>query len=498
MPTFEITSPDGKTYEVTGPEGSTAEQALAKVKEQLSATKNIEPSLVDKAKGVGEAGLSMLSAIPAAVAGNAAGVYQTVTGGKFGTPEGIRQGEQRALEVMRNMTYQPRGAEGKDYLQNVGKAIDATKIAGLGPTEAMALAGTAGPAIQQVKAAAAPIVDAATNIPVGSMVKNAVLTMPKPEVARLAYKAQALGIPLRPDMLSDNKFLRMMGEAFEKVPLSGSREDARRIAFNRALTAQIGGDANAQRLTPDVFKSAMDASGGKIGEIAKKTSIKLDAESVSLLDSQVVNAEKFSTDTVAKIVRNYVGEIKGKSGAGEVNGEVFRKINSEIGRRIRSTSDGDLKSALSDLQDNLHDLLSKNIKDSDDIFALQTARRQYAIGKTLEPLVAKSTTGDISPAALMGAVTNSSSKKSAMARGGGDMGDLARIGQLFLKEPPSSGTTERALAYGLIGGTAGGAAYMNPAAAVGILGAANAYNRAGPSIVSGILKNTPQEILSAK
>src|SRR5579863_1106540 len=34
MPTFEITSPDGKTYEVTGPEGSTKEQALEKVKAQ--------------------------------------------------------------------------------------------------------------------------------------------------------------------------------------------------------------------------------------------------------------------------------------------------------------------------------------------------------------------------------------------------------------------------------------------------------------------------------
>src|SRR5438445_109370 len=37
MPTFEITSPDGKTFEVTGPEGSTKEQALEKVKAQHAA-----------------------------------------------------------------------------------------------------------------------------------------------------------------------------------------------------------------------------------------------------------------------------------------------------------------------------------------------------------------------------------------------------------------------------------------------------------------------------
>lgn len=32
MPTFEITSPEGKKYRVTGPEGSTREQALARVR----------------------------------------------------------------------------------------------------------------------------------------------------------------------------------------------------------------------------------------------------------------------------------------------------------------------------------------------------------------------------------------------------------------------------------------------------------------------------------
>ena len=37
MPTFRITSPDGKTYDVIGPEGSTAAQALERVKAGLVA-----------------------------------------------------------------------------------------------------------------------------------------------------------------------------------------------------------------------------------------------------------------------------------------------------------------------------------------------------------------------------------------------------------------------------------------------------------------------------
>ncbi len=35
MPTFEFTSPEGKTYTVEGPEGATKEQAFTKLQEQL-------------------------------------------------------------------------------------------------------------------------------------------------------------------------------------------------------------------------------------------------------------------------------------------------------------------------------------------------------------------------------------------------------------------------------------------------------------------------------
>src|SRR5258706_10295966 len=84
---------------------------------------------------------------------------------------------------------------------------------------------------------------------------------------------------------------------------------------------------------------------------------------------------------------------------------------------------------------------------------LKDARYKYAMAKVIEPLVAKSTSGDISPSGLMHAVTSDKSKKAMMARGkGGEIGDLARIGQAFLKEPPSSGTGERLGAYSLLSG----------------------------------------------
>jgi hypothetical protein len=246
----------------------------------------------------------------------------------------------------------------------------------------------------------------------------------------------------------------------------------------------MGGDRSAQRLTPDVYRNTMKASGGGIGAIAEKTPIDLNLQAATTLDELVAQSQKFSTDNAAKIVGNYVSELKGKAAdnAGVIPGTTYRKINSEIGMKIRTSTDPEIKQVLGALQDEMHDILTQNIKDPADLAKLTEFRKQYAIGKTIEPLVAKASDGNINPALLMGTLTNTAGKKAIMAQGGGQMGDLARIGQLFLKEPP---TVNRALTYGL---GLGGAGYIEPHYAAGAFGAANIYNRAGPSITSGLLK----------
>jgi hypothetical protein len=71
--------------------------------------------------------------------------------------------------------------------------------------------------------------------------------------------------------------------------------------------------------------------------------------------------------------------------------------------------------------------------------------------RTIQPIVAKSPTGDVSPAQLAARVNETGN---GMAFGyGGDLGELARIGQKFLKEPGSSNTAER---LSTMAGTIGG------------------------------------------
>lgn len=435
-----------------------------------------------KVEGMLEAGLSMGSAATTGLLGRAGGTLGGIAGqvatGQLGSQQGSAEAARSAEEGAQKMTFTPANLHASEYLDMVQRAIEISKVEGLGPTEALALAST------PAKASAAQV----GKIPgkVAGKVADVLTPTPSKEIEALAAKAESMGIELRPDMLSNNRIAKMMGEALEQVPLSGSKAEQRQIAFNSALTKIIGGDDKAKRLTPDVFDRAMTASGEKIGQISKETPITIDSDLRNQFNQRVLDASKFETADVARIVSNYVQDLDAAAGPGGViPGEVFRKLNSKIGRQIRSTNNGDLKNALYELQQDMHDALEKNIKSPERLAELKDARFKYAMGKIIEPLVAKAKGGDISPQGLMGAVTSDSSKKTMMARGrAGEIGDLARIGQAFLKEPPSSGTGERLGAYSLL--TAGTVA--EPHTAAGLVTAANLYNRLGPALTKRAVK----------
>lgn len=454
--------------------------------------KSWEQRLSEGIQGAGETLTSLATSVPATVAGSFKGLYKGLTGGKYGTPEGVREAEEEATKFAQEHTYEPRSETGKEYLSKLENFLGETKLAGLpGATgEVAALSRMpAGAVISQAKTAASPVVKAVKQTvgrmsPAARKAASHIIPKPNAQTAALASKAHSLGIPLRPDMLTDNRIVKMIGDVLEKVPLAGAKTEQRRVAFNKAVMREIGADPEATKLTPDVFDKAISTSGKKIGDISARANIPLDSAFVSAIDSHVADAAKFETADVAKVVNNYADELRSKSVNNVIPGEAFRKLNTKIGTQIRSTTNGDLKHALSLLQEDMHDALSRNLSPADRV-ALADARRKYANAKTLEPLVAKSTEGDISPAGLMGVISATKSQKSALARGrGGELSDIAKVGQRFLTEQPSSGTAERSLGYGILGG---GAA-MHPLSAASVYALANLYNRLGAAATRKIIK----------
>lgn len=382
-------------------------------------------------------------------------------------------------DILSRISHTPSSPLEARYTGNVGRVLEDSKI----PPWPITGTGALAPAIEQ----AMPTVRALASETAGNVAEIAGKALPKisdPNTQALAEKFQAMGGKIPLHELSDNRFVRMGGEWLDNLPLSGSTKPLNKQVINAQLIKQMGGMPDGQLLTPANFGPMMDRSGAAIGDIYGKVSVPLD-EAFKTDLGKLFNAQKLQ-DAVAvgDPVRNYILRIANSADDnGVIQGALLRSEDTALGTRIRALPPGDLRSQLSDLQETMRDALARQLT-GEDAANLQTFRRQYAIGKQLEPLVAKSAFQGVTPQSLMARETASAAGKSRMANdAAGDMGDLANIGQRFIKEQPTSGTSER----GFLRGLAGDIANVGRAG-VGIV-AGNAYNRLGPILTNRLISD---------
>lgn len=418
--------------------------------------------------------------------GTAVGVGQNLGAGLLGNLYGIakrlggaapQEAEAAAADLMSRWARHPSTQKEQEYTEALGNTL-----------------GTLPPVLGDSLGVVPPMVSAAKAKVLGTVAKA---VSPSEEALALARKAQNFGLDLRPDMLYNNKFMKLFGEISEHVPMSGGTRETRHEAFTNALVKQIGGDPTAKRLTPDVYAAAMEKSGKTIGDLAEKTAFPIDDKFRAGLATFARDLEK-ATPGNQQVVMSYIKDLGSKQdNNGVIQGGAVRELNSALSTQIRSTMDADLKRHLQGFQNVVMDQLTRQMPKADRS-AFLDARTKYAKGMTLEPLVAKATgtEGLPSPALLMNEVSKGGGKRRVARGTGGDMADLAAIGQRFLKEPPSSGTAERGAMYSLLGGGAAGGAHALGIPAVGPSLAAgyaltNLYNRAGPKLSSAIIGKEP-------
>lgn len=134
------------------PDSMNDDQIAAAIKQnmapQTAVQKEQEPmfsstGLPAQAMGAFESGLATVSGAIAPIIGVPAGIYGTLASGKFGTQEGIQEGEKLAKQVMNKLTYQPTTAKGQEYTEDIGSMFAASKIPPVmaGPTGIAGLGG---------------------------------------------------------------------------------------------------------------------------------------------------------------------------------------------------------------------------------------------------------------------------------------------------------------------------------------------------------------------
>jgi hypothetical protein len=316
-----------------------------------------------------------------------------------------------------------------------------------------------------------------------------------PEDAKLAQLATSkYGIPLTAPQVSSSPALKIAGSAVDRLPLSGAGGAAadQQGAWQRAIASTLG--EKADRLTPDVMNNARQRIGSYYDTVANNTDLNMDDKFFVGLHDTLNNAAqvlpKSEAEPLVRQAQNIIEKIDPDSKT--ISGKTYQALtntNSPLDR-LANSENPNLAFYANQLKKTLDSALERSAPPEMQQL-LQTADKQWAAMRTVQPIVAKSN-GTVSPALLAGRVNAASSNGMAFGYGG-DLGELARIGQTFLKEPGSSNTAERLST--IAGLSAAGPAAFNALAhgslgeAAGILGTLGTGRVVGSALRSRALAN---------
>lgn len=325
------------------------------------------------------------------------------------------------------------------------------------------------PILQTTAAAAGGAVGGATDnpwlglgtslaVPVGASIARRVITPVTnaltPQEQRLATAAAREDIPLTAAQRTGSPGLKAVEATMAKIPgSSGPMQEMRqtqREAFNSAALRRAG--VTATDASPETIERAFANAGQTFDDLATRTTLNVDRQfSNDVTRVAQEYGRRLPTD-VAPVFQSYIDDLQPVLQAAQggqnpqIAGEIYARIRSGIGARIRAASGRpDLQEALGGLQTALDDAVERSTSG-----ALrqewQTARREYQALMTIDRAMQGGTQADRS----MGNVPFSGLKQAVrqadprgFSRGRGQLNEVSRIGEFIADKVPDSGTPTR-------------------------------------------------------
>ena len=338
-------------------------------------------SMLDKLRGGVETGAALVSGAATAPIVEASKIYGALTSGQFGTPEGLRAGEQLGQRVAGQIQYQPRTAAGQQYTADVANAMARTGLQGV-PMNV--LADFQRGAVPAVKAGVQYGRDAQAARAASTAEAQSAADWARAPQIEAAQAAQRLGVAINPAEANPNVKTKMLvgatGEAVVnakavKTNLPKWNEVARKdlgLPENTPLTAESFEKARAPHYQPyeDVRKmGVLQASDDVLNDLG---SLKLDPLSTS-------NPEKAMK--VNGVVDRTIGQVaeglSGENVVGQIRG--FRKDATRVLKNPNSTPiDIDVAEAQIGIANSLENLIEANVKDPKTLDRLRAARTAIA------------------------------------------------------------------------------------------------------------------------
>lgn len=351
-------------------------------------------------------------------------------------------------------------AGGRSVGEAASLAIPGAAVARLAPAGSLAQgvgqALISQPGLQALGAAAGGVVGEATDSPLAGLaagvaaplLARGVSPAPSrlnPEQMRLARVATQEGIPLSAAQQTGSPNLQLLESVMAQMPGSAGGQqavrDAQRVAWQRAVLARAGIDADYA--TPEVLREGRQRLSQEFTDLTSRNSLQVTPEFGRELQRVAIEARTLP-EPVRPAFQRHVRNILSGVEDGAISGTRYRQIDSQIGRQMRSTTDGDLRAALGELQATLRQAMDDSISPADQA-AWREVRRQWsayaAVRGAMDRGTAEAGRGMIPPAQLN---LSGRGARGSTAEGRGELRDLRAIGQTVIRDPIStSGTAER-------------------------------------------------------
>ncbi len=322
------------------------------------------------------------------------------------------------------------------------------------------------------------------------------------------------GIPLRAGQIrgaaGDRGAWTADSNLLGSSPKFAANNEAQKGAFMKALTSTYGDPSGV--VAPQALEAAKGGLGQVFDRVAQNTKITNTDALQTKLGSIVKDAQDVLPDNEVAPLLRQVQNIGDQVENGTMSGAAYQALTRKGAPldRAMNSDNPNVAHYAGQVREALDDALEASAAPQD-LADLQKARFQYKNLMTVAKLAPKAdANGFISPPLLRGAVNTNF--KNAAFKGAGNLGELARIGQTFMKEPPNSFTANRAkdlLSHfgtgGLLGGEALGLYLHNPlvmAGAVAPIALQKAAQmakeaRLGPGATNRLLGNNGPSAINA-
>lgn len=448
MPTYEITSPDGRKFRVTGT--GTRDEALAQVQAQYQPQQQPAPAQPRPFVGPMPTQAQDTTARLAAAGKNAPGLRSALLDARA-VAEGAMGVVSPFADATGALLNRPLKWAGVDYRfpENHSAALS-QNLTQMGVPEPQ------GAVEKGANIASQFLVGAAAGAPLttGVMGKlgllkppTAPIPAPRPSQATTpaARVLENAGVPLDRSQRTGGRFMQMLRSAMTNHPFTADRaaqfSGQQQKAFNRAVLRSIGADAS--EATQPVMLAAKKRIGGIFDGIGRQGALFDDALQSDLATTLDDALRTVPESALGPVRRNIDDLLAAVDKTGRINGEQFVKIRSHLSELADNADVGQVAQRLEQAMLGALERAHPGQKQ-----LLQDAVDQWRSMRIIQTAIGKGAERDISPLRLSNAIGSNQNAAMSVYGQGGDQGlvQLAQAGRSVLPQAlPDSGTVPRGL-----------------------------------------------------